>query len=210
MANTDRPRGLVPVQNSNGSPWNGKTNMYLVPDTAALYVGDVVKLAGSSGAAGSYVYGQDVEGMPTAARCTDGTGTTDTPIGVVVGFLPLQPVQDVNYKAADGVDRIALVCDDENVIFEVQEDAVTTPLVATSVGLNAMFSTTAGSTLTGVSGMELISTSAAATTTHPLRILGLSKRVDNAFNTGGADTDQAKFLVKFNVHVYKDQGQKGF
>lgn len=206
MANTNRPRGLVPVQMLGGAPWSGKVNMYLVPDTAALYTGDIVKHAGSSGAAGAVVFGQDVEGMPTIARCADGTGTTDTPLGVVVGFLPLQPLQDVNYKAADGVDRIALVCDDPTVVFEVQEDATTTPIVAASVGLNVMFSTTAGSTTTGLSGMEIISTQVASTTTHPLRILGLSKRVDNNFNTGGASTDKAKFLVVFNSHAF---GQRG-
>lgn len=208
MANTDRPRGLIPVQHANGNPWNGKVNMYLVTDTNAMYVGDIVKHGGTAGAAGAVVYGQDVEGMPTIVRCTDGTGTTDTPVGVVVGFLPLQPVQDVNYKAADGTDRIVLVCDDSDVIFEAQEDAATTPIAAASIGLNVMFSTTAGSTVTGTSGMELISTQVAATTTHPLRIVGLSKRVDNNLNTGGAGTDNAKFLVRFNQHAFK--GVSGF
>lgn len=208
MANTNRARGLVPVRHFNGNPWNGKVKMYLVTDTAAMYTGDIVKHSGTAGAAGSVVYGQDVEGMPVIARCTDGTGTTDTPLGVVVGFLPLQPVQDINYKAADGTDRIALVCDDPSVVFEVQEDATTTPITVASIGLNAMFSTTAGSTVTGNSGMELISTQVAATTTHPLRILGLAKRVDNNLNTGGAGTDKAKFDVIFNQHVFK--GVAGF
>jgi len=208
MANTDRARGLIPVQHANGSPWNGKVNMYLVTDSNAMYIGDIVKHGSTTGAAGSVVYGQDVEGMPVAVRCTDGTGTTDTPIGVVVGFLPLQPVQDVNYKAADAVDRIALVVDDPDVIFEVQEDATTTPIAVASIGLNVMFATTAGSTVTGTSAMEIISTQVAATTTHPLRIVGLSKRVDNNFNTGGAGTDKAKFLVRFNQHAFK--GVAGF
>ena len=208
MANTDRPRGLVPVRYRNGTPWNGKVTMYLVTDTAAMYSGDVVVHGGTSGAAGAVVFGQDVEGMPTCARATDGTGTTDTPLGVCVGFLPLQPVQDVSYKAADGTDRIALVVDDPNVVFEIQEDAVTTPIAVASIGLNAQFSTTAGSTLTGVSGMELVSTLVGTTTTTPLRILGLSKRPDNALNTGGTDTDQAKFDVIFNAHVFK--GVAGF
>ena len=208
MANTDRPRGLVPVRYLSGAPWNGKVNMYLVVDTAAMYVGDIVKHAGGAGAAGAVVFGQDVEGMPTAITCTDGTGTTDTPLGVVVGFLPLQPLQDVNYKAADGTDRIALVVDDPNVVFEAQEDAATTPIVAASIGLNVMFSTTAGSTLTGISAQELISTLVATTSTHPLRILGLSKRPDNALNTGGSNTDKAKFDVIFNLHAFK--GTTGF
>ena len=208
MANTTRARGLIPVQHANGNPWNGKVNMYLVTDSNAMYTGDIVKHGSSAGAAGSVVFGQDVEGMPTLVRCTDGTGTTDTPVGVVVGFLPLQPLQDVNYKAANSTPRIALVCDDPNVVFEVQEDASTTPIAAASIGLNVMFSTTAGSTVTGTSGMEIISTQVATTTTHPLRIIGLSKRVDNNLNTGGAGTDKAKFLVRFNQHAFK--GVAGF
>jgi len=208
MANTDRPRGLVPVKHLNGSPWNGAFRTYLCASTDAIYVGDIVKLAGSAGAAGSVVFGQDVEGMPTILRCTDGTGTTDTPLGVVIGFSPLQPIADVNYKAADDVDRLAYVVDDPTVIFEAQEDAATTPIAAASIGLNIQFSTTAGSTVTGVSGMELISTLVGTTTTTPLRILGLSKRVDNNLNTGGSNTDQAKFLVMFNQHVFK--GVAGF
>lgn len=208
MANADRPKGLVPVRYRSGAKYNGSVTMYLVTDTNAMYVGDIVKHSGTSGAAGATVYGQDVEGMPVIARCTDGTGTTDTPLGVVVGFLPIQPVQDLNYKAADGVDRIALVVDDPNVVFEVQEDATTTPIAAASVGLNVMFATTAGSTITGVSGMEIISTQVGTTTTHPLRILGLSKRPDNALNTAGAGTDNAKFDVIFNQHVFR--GTTGF
>lgn len=208
MPNINRARGLIPVSNANGSPWNGPISMYLVTDSNAMYTGDIVKHGGTSGAAGSVVFGQDVEGMPTCVRCTDGTGTTDTPVGVVVGFLPLQPLQDVNYKAANSTSRIALVVDDPNAEFEVQEDASTTPIAAASIGLNVMFSTTAGSTLTGISGMEIISTQVAATTTHPLRIIGLAKRVDNNFNTGGAGTDKAKFLVRFNQHAFK--GVSGF
>jgi hypothetical protein len=208
MANTDRPRGLVPVKHLNGSPWNGAFRTYLCSSTDAIYVGDIVKLAGSAGAAGAVVYGQDVEGMPTILRCTDGTGTTDTPLGVVIGISPLQPVADVNYKAADDVERLAYVVDDPTVIFEAQEDAATTPIAAGSIGLNVQFSTTAGSTVTGVSGMELVSTLVGTTTTTPLRILGLSKRIDNNLNTGGAGTDNAKFLVIFNQHVFK--GVAGF
>jgi len=204
MANVNRPNGLRPVKHLSGAAWNGRTTPYLAAGTDAIYVGDVVTHEGTSGAAGAYVYGQSVEGMPTIARATDGTGTTQTNyVGVVTGFLPLQPLQDVNYKAADGVDRVVLVCDDPSVIFEAQEDAATTPIAAASVGLNAAFSTTAGSTVTGQSGMEIDSNTVAATTTLPLRIIGLTKRADNALNTAGADSDEGKFLVMFNIHTYK-------
>ena len=202
MANVDRPNGLRPVKHLSGAPWNGRTTPYLVTDTAAMYTGDVVIHGGTAGAAGAYVYGQSVEGMPTCTRATQGDGT-EIPAGVVVGFLPLQPLQDVNYKAADGTDRIALVCDDPDVIFEAQEDAATDPLDAVDVGLNINFSVTAGSTITGQSGMELDSDTHSTTNTLPLRLIGLSKRVDNAINTLGAADDEGKWLVTFNVHKAK-------
>jgi len=203
MANVDRPRGLIPVQMFDGSPWNGKTNTYYVPssDTTAIFVGDIVKHGGTSGAAGVFVNGIDCEGIPTCVVCTDGTGTTDTPVGVVVGFLPKQSDPTVLYREAS-TSRIALVVDDPNVIFEAQEDATGTPIAAASIGLNVEFTTTAGSTTTGMSAMELDSSNVGTTTTTPLRILRLSKRVDNHLNTAGAGDDEAKFLVKFNVHAF--------
>lgn len=209
MANVDRPFGLLPVKNGNGSPWSGLINMYLVlaTDSTAIYVGDPVKLGGTSGAAGVFVNGQPCEGMPTISRCLDGTGTTDTPVGVVVGFLPKQSDLSIRHREAS-TSRIALVCDDPNAIFEAQEDADTTPLAAADIGQNIQFTTTAGSTITGQSAVELDSTSKAATTTHPLRLVQLSNRPDNAFNTAGAGSDNAKFLVRWNIHAFK--GNSGF
>jgi len=208
MANVDRPNGLRPVQHLSGASWNGKVTPYLVTDANAMYSGDVVTAGGSAGAAGAYIYGQSVEGMPTITRCTQGDGT-EIPIGVVVSFLPLQPLQDVNYKAADATDRVALVCDDPFVIFEAQEDAAADPLDAADVGLNVSFTVTGGSTTTGQSGMEIDSSSHTTTSTVALRLIGLSKRADNAINTAGAADDEAKWLVVFNAHKYNLGGVTG-
>lgn len=209
MANTSRVRGLFPIQMFDGSPWNGKTSMYYVPssDSTSIFIGDIVKHGSTSGAAGVFVNGIDCEGIPTVAVCTDGTGTTDTPLGVVVGFLPKQSDPSVLYREAS-TSRIALVVDDPRVVFEVQEDGLTTPIAAASIGLNITFTTTAGSTVTGMSAMALDSNVLGTTTTTPLRLLRLSKRVDNNLNTGGAGTDLAKFHVLFNQHVFK--GVSGF
>lgn len=202
MANVDRPRGFVPVKDLNGSPWNGAVNPYLCEASNAIYVGDVVYLTGDSGDAGVVVNGIDVEGIATIDRVTTVTDVTQKPVGVVVGFLPLATNLALNYKAADATKRIALVADDPNTIFEVQEDADTTPIAAASIGLLTDYTLTAGNTATGLSGMELDSNAVATTVTLTVRVLGLSKRPDNAFNTAGAGSDNAKFLVKFNVHAY--------
>lgn len=193
MANLSRPNGLRPVKTLNGAPWNGQVHMYLCPsaDGTAIYVGDAVKSGGTAGAAGVFVNGQDVEGMPTIARCAAG----DTIRGVVVGFLPKQSDLSVLHREAS-TNRIALVVDDPNVVFEIEEDAVGGALSATEVGENADLVATAGSATTGQSGMVLDS-SDHKTATAQLRILGFVKRPDNAI---GAN---AKVLVLINEHELK-------
>ncbi|MHB8603492.1 MAG: hypothetical protein ACYC9R_12735 [Nitrosotalea sp.] len=62
------------------------------------------------------------------------------------------------------------------------------------------YSTTAGNTTTGVSKEAIISASAATTATLPLKIIGLVKRLGNAF--GLASTDKAKFEVMLNTGLY--------
>jgi hypothetical protein len=193
MANTSRPNGLRPVATLNGAPWNGQVNQYLIPSTdgTAVYVGDLVKSGGTAGAAGVVVNGQDVEGMPTVARCAAG----DTARGVVVGFLPNQSDLTILHRVAS-TNRIALVVDDPNVVFEIEEDALGAALAAADVGENADVVATAGSSTTGQSGMVLDS-SDHKTATAQLRILGFVKRADNAI---GAN---AKVLVLINEHEFK-------
>jgi len=87
-------------------------------------------------------------------------------------------------------------------VYEIQEDADTTPLAAADIGLNISFTTTAGNTATGVSAMELDSSAKAVTATLPLRILGLVQRPDNSFNTLGSTLDPAKFEVMFNTYFH--------
>ena len=193
MANIDAAFGMRPVQHLDGSPWNGKVTSYLVPstDASAIYVGDPVKSGGSAGAAGTVVYGQDVEGMPTAIVAAAG----DTLRGVVVGFSPLQSNLETLHRAAS-TNRIAYVCDSPDVVFEIQEDSDGAALAAADVGENADIIYAAGNSTTGRSGVELDS-STHVTTTAQLRILGMVKRADNAIG------DQARWLVVINEHELK-------
>jgi hypothetical protein len=197
----------------DGNPWNGRFNMYYVTagDTTAIYVGDVVKLTGTTGTSGESCQGHSVDGMPIISRCTIGDGT-DTPVGVVVGFLPEPSNLGLRYRptSGSGAARIAQVVDDPNVIFEVQEDAATTSIAAASVGLNATFSVTAGLTTTGESQMELISTSVATTTTHPVRILRVKPEPGMGLYHATNNPSNGRFLVKFNAHVFRGLGTTGF
>lgn len=194
MANADTPKGFIPVGYLNGSAWDGKVNMYLADASNAIFRGDPVKLGGSAGAAGLTVNGIDCEGMPNVERAAAG----DTLLGVCVGFLPLPASLDLLYKEASATDRIALVVDDPNVIFEVQEDSVGNDIAVTQVGNNFdMITWAAGNTSSGRSIMELDSSDASGTATAQFRLLKLAKRPDNALGTN------AKWHVVINEHVFK-------
>lgn len=193
MANVDRPNGLVPVKHLNGAPWNGQVNMYLVPssDGTAVFIGDLVKLAGGAGAAGTVINGIDVEGMPTVIQSVAG----DLHVGVVVGFLPNQDSLTTLHRAAS-TNRIALVCDDPSVVYEIQEVSGGTALTAAEVGLNVNVVVGTGSTTFGISGSELNNSGEATTADLDLKILGLSPRPDNSIG------EHAKWLVMINTHSY--------
>jgi len=192
MANSDTPFGLKPVRYLNGSPWNGQFRVYYVPstDSTAIFKGDAVKQA-STGADSTGKY----------AAVTQATAG-DAIRGVVIGFgsTPYQmycPTDLENkYRAASTAMYLAVV-DDPNVVFEVQEDSVGNSCPATDVGFNANLVVGSGSTSTGVSGMELDSSSAASTATLQLKIMGLVDREDNELG------DNAKWEVIINNHQLK-------
>jgi len=199
MANVSSPRGFVPVRHLDGSPWNHATKDYLVDsgDATAMFIGDAVKIAGSAGVAGQIVAGQDVEGVATITRCASGVAE-QLFLGVVVGFS-VDPNNLMQVSRLASTSRIAHVVVDPTVVYEIQEDGVTSNIAAADVSLNFTFSTTAGSATTGISGMQLISNVKTNLVTAPCKVLGLAKRPDNAF--GLASTDKAKYEVMFNTGV---------
>jgi hypothetical protein len=180
MASVSRANGFRPVKTVTGAAYNGQANVYFVPssDSTVIMVGDAVKLAGDARAA---------TGAPTVTRA----GATDVPVGIVVGILftgvgdltNMPPVNDLNtpvYRRAS-TDRYLLVCDDPNVVYEVQYagTSVAAATITANVGLNGQFTTTAGSTTSGASGMQLDSSGLATTATLPLKIVGFPNRPDN-------------------------------
>lgn len=203
MANVSRPSGFKPLRHLNGSAWNGQVQVFLLDsgDGTATFIGDAVKCAGSAGVAAQVVAGMDVEGVMTIARCATGTAEPAC-VGVVVGFSPDPTNLALNYRAAS-TNRLAYVVTDPTVVYEVQEDGVTSNVAAADIGLNFALTTTAGSTTTGVSGMQLDSNTGATTATLPLTCLGLVKRPDNAF--GLASTDKAKFEVILNGTYWENR-----
>jgi hypothetical protein len=174
LANTDAPFGLRPVKHKSGAPYNGAFNLYYIPstDNTAVYIGDPVVIVGDSN--DNEVRGFPPGSLSEVARATVGDGNAIT--GVVVGVMA-DTRDSLTYRAAS-TERVLMVADDPDLIFEIQADGT---LTADSVGLNAvLIATHAGSTVTGRSGMELDTTSdtPAADSSNQLYIVGL-KPVSN-------------------------------
>jgi len=196
MANTSKIAGFRAVKHTNGSPYNGQTNIYgvLASDGTALFVGDPVKLDGS-GTAG---------GVASVTKATAGAAV----LGVVQAVIPakMDPVTGAmtagsialdtpQYRAASTAAYV-LVADADDVVYEVE--AVTGSnasyaFAVADIGLNADLATVAGSTTTGTSAAALDMATKATTATLQWKILGSVQRVDNE-PTGNA----TKVLVKIN------------
>jgi hypothetical protein len=206
MANVDKPFGLKPVRYRNGAPYTGSvTPCYIEAGYAtALYIGDpVIKVAGGSNTAEVNVPGAGKFGigtLPSIEKATAGDGNRIS--GVIVGFAALPTDLNKNYNPASTA-RVAYVCMDPNVVFEIQADGA---IPAASIGLNAvLIYTHGGSTTTGLSGVELDTTSdvPAADASNQLLILSAVNREDN-----DTTLTHAKVEVLINQHT-ESQGTVG-
>lgn len=194
MANVDSPFGLRPVRYMSGAPYNGAVNAYSTAagDATAIYVGDPVVISGTGQTINGVVY-QDV----------DQAATGDKIVGVVVAVDPVigsgANGRDSTIYRAASTQRIVYVADDPNLLFEIQEVSGGTPLAADDIGLNANFVVAAGSTTTGLSGVELNNATEATTNTLDLQIVGFQNR------TGNEIGEHAKWLVRINRHQRANQ-----
>ncbi len=195
MPNVSRPSGYRPVKHVSGAPWNGQTELFavLAADATALFTGDLVTLDGAA----------DANGIPSITRVSN--GSTTVPLGVVVGFnVDITNLNSpASYRAASTA-RYALVCVDPTVVYEAQASGAYG--VATDSGLNAGTTLTAGSTTTGISGMQVDLATKATTATLPLKILGLVQRPDNDVS----DTSNLKVHVTLNTSkLFNSAGSTG-
>ena len=198
MANADNPTGLRPVMHRNGAPYNGAVNPYYVASGygVAMFIGDpVLKYTDGSNAAAVTAPGAGTFAIGTLpevrlAPVTDGTKIT----GVIVAFSALPTGLETLHNPAS-TERVAWVCDDPDVIFEIQADGIVT---TTMVGLNAqMIATHAGSATTGLSGREIdiLADPPAADASNQLLIHRLVNREDN-----DTELTHAQVLVTINQH----------
>lgn len=196
MANSDTPFGLRPYRYLNGAPWNGQVNIYYHSsgDSTALYKGDVVQVDDTNGADTTGKYPAVMQHV--AAQVDN--------VGVVVGFgnTPQLAADVTNlarrYCPAATAMYLAVV-DDPNVIFVAQEDSDTSIMAATSCLASFDIIVGTGSTTTGISGMEIDSSSEG--TTGTLRVMRLADWTDaSGSNAIGA---HAKWEVMLAEHHYR-------
>lgn len=193
MANANTPFGLRPIKNNSGELG---VNFYYIPSSyaTALFVGDPVVKTGTSNTS-NVVAGQrqfNAGSLPEINKATAGDNNPIT--GVIVGFLPNFDNLSRNYNPAS-TEAIAIVADNPDQLFIIQEESAGSPLAATSVGLNAnLVYAESGSTVTGESGAELDTTTPASTATFQLKILRLFDDIQNSIG------QHAKWVVKINRH----------
>lgn len=193
MPNVDAPFGLTPIQYAWGTPYDGRVRPYFVQSdyATALFIGDPVVITGTSNT--TTVRGFQPGTLPSVNKATAGANNPIT--GVIVGFLPLDGQTSNVYGAASTV-RIALVADNPNLLFAIQDDA-SAALAATDVGMNAnLVFTHAGSTVTGRSGVEILASTVNTTANFQTTIISLLDMPDNALGIN------ARWLVRINRHTY--------
>ena len=198
MANADAPFGLRPIRHRNGAPYTGAFNPYYVPSTyaTALFIGDPVVKTGTANTAEVSAPGAGKFNAGTLPEVNKATAGDDNAItGVVVGFAPDPNGLERAYNPAS-TERVVYVCDDPDVVFEIQADGAIAPA---QVGLNAvLIYTNSGSTTTGLSGAELDTTSdvPAADLSNQLTIQRVVNRDDNAASSANTVVE-----VKINKHT---------
>ena len=189
--NVDRPNGFKPVGTLSGGDWTASIRTYTLDGShSAIYVGDLVQMT-SDGYLDVYAAGEeDVVGVCVGVEVNPGLDrATEHP-----GYMPAN---------VTGKIRVAT---DPLLLMEAQEDGDTDPLELADVGANVEIINGGGSTTTGVSGMELDSSTHNTTATLPLRLVGLVDRPDNQLGDTDSSKPNARWLVTFANHSFNDAG----
>jgi hypothetical protein len=203
MASTASPYGLRAVNELGGLPYAGSTRQFLIDPAGYntnIFNGSIVAINTSG-----YIN----------IVTTNGDNSTPFPagtIGVFVGcsFVNAQgqtiysQYYPANTASVNGSAITAYVIDDDRAVFQVQSAGqVTQAALGANVYLNAVQSTSTGSTTTGNSNTAVVAGSSAATTSgYAFRVVGFAD-TPGFSAVGDAYTD---ILVKFNpgAHSYSN------
>jgi len=190
MANVDKAFGMRPLGNLSASGSQKQFGYEIADNQAgAIYQGDLVTVYDG------YLVQFDPSTHTAAVGVFNGCNYIDPTTG--------KPTWKNYYPGSVNITQgkiIADVLDDPNQLFIIQNDG--TSAVA-NYGKNADVVMGTGSTTTGVSGMELSTSTIAKTAALNVKIVGLWDVPNNAV---GAN---AVVVVKINEHLYGSAGVAG-
>ena len=190
MANQDAAFGMRPVKMIGGAPYTGGQSRYRIAANygTAIFQGDMVAQVTGGGievhADGGTV---PIVGVFNGCRFTDPTTGKET----FSNFYP---------ASTNASDIEAFVIDDPNVVFEIQADAAFP--VADLFGNFDIVYTSAGSTVTGISGAELDVTTGATNTNLPIKAIDISQDPENS----DVGSDATNVLVVIQNHIFGVKG----
>ena len=189
MANVAEKYGLRPVRKLDGSPFINAQNRYRIASgyATAIFQGDLVKP----------VTGGGIERAVAA--------TSDKVVGVFNGVFYTDPTtQKPTFKnyypgGVAAADIVANVIDDPHVVYSIDSDGA---FAVADIFKNFAITNVTGSTLTGISEVQLdYSVSGLTTSGTVLQAIDISQDTQNE-TAGSANVD---VLVRINNHFY-DQG----
>ena len=190
MANQDAAFGMRPARMVGGAPYTGGQSRYRIAANygTSIFQGDMVAQVTGGGvevhADGGTV---PIVGVFNGCQYTDPT----TKEQVFSNFYP---------ASTNASDIIAFVIDDPMVVFEIQADAAYP--IADLFGNHDIVYTTAGSTVTGISGAELKVADGGTATTLSLKAIDISGDPENS----DVATAHTNVLVVIQNHVFGVKG----
>jgi tartrate dehydratase beta subunit/fumarate hydratase class I family protein len=191
MANSDIPRGFLPIGSTSSSDYNGKTSAYAIAaaDTTIYGRGDLVKRTGEMVTIDGQTY-------PVVARAAAGDVRLE---GAIVGFdIDIDSLSTFRSAGAKSAPRVCFLPADPYVEYEAQADG---DIVDASAGLNAAIIVGNADTVTGQSVMEIDSGTTTAPATTATLALRLVRRSRSISNESGAN---AVWVVRINQHASRD------
>jgi hypothetical protein len=201
MANNVSSKGFFPHEYKGGGSWDGKVSMYYIAsgDNTATFVGDIVKMSDSSAAAST---ADMAYGCPLVVQAAAGA-STDIHVGCLVSVNQHLGVSSANLNMnrihrPASVGMYVYVADAPSLVMVGQSDDDTETGTQDHVGANADIIVAAGSTTTGISGMEIDTTTVETTATLPLKIVGVVLSPDNNIANG-----KLKYKCMINAGPYK-------
>ena len=190
MANQDAAFGMRPLKMIGGAAFHGGQSRYRIAADygTAIFQGDMVAQV-TGGTIEVHADGGTVPiiGVFNGCRFTDPTTKKET----FSNFYP---------ASTNAADIEAFIIDDPNVIYEIQGNAAFP--IADLFGNFDIVYTTAGSTVTGISGSELDVATGATTAGLPLKAIAISQEPENS----DVSSDATNVQVVIQNSIF---GQKG-